>query len=352
MSAHNENAPPRISVIIPVKDHLEKTEKLIHSIRSKAPEEGSFEIIVVDDGSQPPIPSNLAGDGVELIRLDQSHGPAHARNEGATRASGEILFFMDADVLYAPGAFKVALERMDEDETIQGISYCNQPFDNSDGWIDNFGAITERYYERDMLNGKPMAEIWALSSRNGAVRKSGFEAVGGFNPAYKTNAHEDYDFGKRLAAVGKLVIVDAPAFYHAFPDTIVTVLRNYWVRTSLFIPYALKYRPTLDPVQISYGEARVRALPGLILIAAFLALTPLPCPELWTTLSLFGTGIYASLTARFLALCKSASGSWSFTWRALGLHFLCSLAVCAGGTYGLLGYFSGMKVPEPRSSVR
>jgi len=351
MSDTNHSTAPQISVVIPVRDHLEKATKLVDSICSLGSDEASFEIIVVDDGSDPPLPTNLGGDETRVVRMEESSGPAYARNEGAQHARSEILFFMDADVVYPEGAFRAALDLIAEDETIQGISFCNQPFEPEDGWIENFGAVTEWYYEREMLQGARVAEIRALSSRNGVVGKRSFDAIHGFDPAYKTNAHEDYDFGKRLAAMGKLVIIEKPAFYHAFPDMTAKVLRNYWYRSSLFIPYALKYKPKLDPVQISYGEARLRALPGIVMLASTLSLLPLPFAKFWALIAVLALALYGALSSPFLRLCKAVSGSWVFMIQASTLHFLCSLAVCAGGTYGLLSYFIGKKVPDARSSI-
>ena len=58
----------------------------------------SVEIIVVSDGDSDGSWRLAEAFGVKLIRLPESGGPAKARNIGAKSASGDILFFVDADV--------------------------------------------------------------------------------------------------------------------------------------------------------------------------------------------------------------------------------------------------------------
>ncbi|HLQ64708.1 MAG TPA: glycosyltransferase family 2 protein, partial [bacterium] len=64
------------------------------------------EIIVVDDGSADDTPSVAALMGMPVVALAENSGPAAARNEGAGRARGAILFFVDADVVIAPRAIE------------------------------------------------------------------------------------------------------------------------------------------------------------------------------------------------------------------------------------------------------
>ncbi len=69
------------------------------------------EIIVVADGDTADDAQVAASFGAQVLRIPVAQGPAQARNLGANHASGEILFFVDADVAIAFGARNLGLLR-------------------------------------------------------------------------------------------------------------------------------------------------------------------------------------------------------------------------------------------------
>lgn len=85
-----------ISVVIPCYNDAHNLPKLVQSIRTAC----SFpEIIVVDDGSQCPVPRSK---DYKLVRQNnQGLGPA--RNTGVTLATSDLVFFCDCDIQLAPG---------------------------------------------------------------------------------------------------------------------------------------------------------------------------------------------------------------------------------------------------------
>src|SRR5688572_9807060 len=91
-----------ISVIVPVRNSPHDLRLCLGALRDAATPDA--EIIVVDDGSTDDTASVASGMGMPVVALAQNSGPAAARNEGATRARGDILLFVDADVVVAPGA--------------------------------------------------------------------------------------------------------------------------------------------------------------------------------------------------------------------------------------------------------
>src|ERR671927_352821 len=97
----------RVSVIIPVYNGGEKFRRCLASLK-EAPRQAA-EIIVVADGDTDGSYEVAKKFGARVFRLPSPRGPGRARNVGAARAQGEILFFIDADVLVPPQAIETVI---------------------------------------------------------------------------------------------------------------------------------------------------------------------------------------------------------------------------------------------------
>lgn len=100
------------SVIIPTFNRCASLLRTLESIARQDVDKWSFEVIVVDDGSidetsnicQQPFPYNL-----RYLR-QENQGSAKARNAGAESAVGNILIFLDDDMIAEPGYMSGLLE--------------------------------------------------------------------------------------------------------------------------------------------------------------------------------------------------------------------------------------------------
>ena len=123
-----EQAQLRVSVVIPVFNGGPDLEKCLAAI--KASSYPVFECILVDDASTDGCVGPAAEyHGARVISLNQQCGPANARNHGAAEASGEVLFFTDADVLLHPDALELAVKVFQSDPETGAVfgSYDDQP---------------------------------------------------------------------------------------------------------------------------------------------------------------------------------------------------------------------------------
>jgi glycosyltransferase involved in cell wall biosynthesis len=115
-------AGPKVSVIIPVYNCSGTLNRAIDSVVGQSLGLGRIEIIAVDDGS-------TDGSGAELDRLagrypqlavvhqPNSGGPGVPRNRGIERASGEYVFFLDADDYLGDEALERMCAIADENDT-------------------------------------------------------------------------------------------------------------------------------------------------------------------------------------------------------------------------------------------
>jgi len=87
-----------ISVIIPVYNSKYTISRCIDAVLDS--DNPNFECIVLDDSSSDGSLDIVKQKPVRVVELkDGPHGPAYVRNFGAGVASGEILLFIDADVI-------------------------------------------------------------------------------------------------------------------------------------------------------------------------------------------------------------------------------------------------------------
>ncbi|HET8797135.1 MAG TPA: glycosyltransferase family A protein, partial [Thermoanaerobaculia bacterium] len=104
---------PLVSVIVPARDEERAIERAVR--RFLAQTWPSLEVIVVNDRSVDATGAILAAIGdPRLIVIDGEEPPAGwlgkpwALHQGSLRAKGELLLFVDADVMYAPDAVAAA----------------------------------------------------------------------------------------------------------------------------------------------------------------------------------------------------------------------------------------------------
>lgn len=89
----------KASVIIPYRDRSDHLQLVIEALTNQSMNANDYEIIVVDDGSIQPI--SFTPSTVKLITVPH-RGIAAASNTGMVIAKGEILIFLDCDIVVDP----------------------------------------------------------------------------------------------------------------------------------------------------------------------------------------------------------------------------------------------------------
>lgn len=114
MSAITNGAAPRVSVVVPTHNRPELLREALASIAAQTCTD--WEVVVVDDGSTPPIDvaalEAIVGPRLRLVRHDQPRGVAAARNSGFAAALGELIAQVDDDDRLAPEALASATQAL------------------------------------------------------------------------------------------------------------------------------------------------------------------------------------------------------------------------------------------------
>ena len=193
---------PLASIIIPTYNRKATIERAVASALSQT--YSRIEVIVIDDGSTDGTVSVLEQyRGRVRVVLQPNSGPSAARNRGARESAGEILAFLDSDDVWLPEKIERQVEMMYSGEEEFQCCVCNAEIRQLDGGIDSsFHNARLRVTEPvSWLNpGEILATRFLLFNQVVAVRRTAFEAVGGFNESLRVL--EDYDIAMRLSKVG------------------------------------------------------------------------------------------------------------------------------------------------------
>ena len=200
---NSRSAPPFISVIIPAYNPGSSLlECLDPFTRVSYPE---FEVIVVDDDSPSPVElPEFAQNWGRIIRLDSNLGPAGARNEGSVVARGEILLFIDTDVVIGDGCLDaVGRFYLDDDKSNWGLTGVQSDRMEFGNFSSQYKNLWLRY---SFLQSPEDSALFYTSIA--AVPRDLFLSFGGFDRKYTTPSLEDTDFGNRIWEEGGKVRID------------------------------------------------------------------------------------------------------------------------------------------------
>lgn len=203
----------------------------------------------------------------ELIVVEEGGGPADARNRGAARASGDVLVFVDADVVVHRDAFAIVRRAFHSDPSLTALfgSYDDEPADP--GAVSAFRNLLHHHVHQQ--GHGPAETFWAGL---GAVRRDAFEAIGGFDAGrYPVPSVEDIDLGARLSAAGCRIELD-PLLQgtHLKAWSLYGMVESdFWHRGVPWVELLLRHRVGSGALNLSWRH-RLSALASVAAAASLL----------------------------------------------------------------------------------
>ncbi|HEX2189569.1 MAG TPA: glycosyltransferase [Longimicrobiaceae bacterium] len=186
---------PRVSIVIPARNEAAHIGDCLDSIAAAVGERLPYEVTVVDHGSTDGTAEIARSRGVRVV-----HHPrgtvADARNTGVALSAGEVLAFVDGDVVVSAGWGR-GLERMLDrfrarPRTIAGAT---PGITDPPSWV-----------ERLWFDPAKRSAVNHLPGANMTIPRALFEELGGFDARLETG--EDYDLCRRVTAAGGEVVKD------------------------------------------------------------------------------------------------------------------------------------------------
>jgi glycosyltransferase involved in cell wall biosynthesis len=227
-----------ISVIVPYYEAPEALALTLAGLQLQTYPQELFEVIVVDDGSSTPLRLDAATPlPVKVIHQpDEGFGLARARNNGAQAASGDILVFLDCDMIPEAGwlasharwhhaVSDVLTIGFRKHVDVDGINaeavrsrtgsleelFAGRPAENPE-WIESRMAGT------DLLTRGDEDIFRAVTGGNLGVSADFFATAGGFDASFNQWGAEDQEFGYRAFALGAVLVPDRDALcWHQGP---------------------------------------------------------------------------------------------------------------------------------------
>ena len=318
----------KLSVIIPCYNSRQTLALLLESIKGQT--EKGDQVIVVDDGSDDGSSKIASSFDVMVHETGQRKGPAVARNLGAKNAAGEILVFLDADVIAPEGLLSHIRTRFEKDPNLDALSGVYDASPANSGFFHHIKAAqcVAWFDKQDRFE--------SLETACCGILKTVFNFIGGFNEEYAGADVEDYEFGYRL---GHAIELDKKmAVRHHFPD-FWTNTKNYFMRSYQWAKLYVK-RKKFDSAATTPGTAFSTILPTVFLSSVFVAalmgiIGSINTPFwIFTILALASLIIWCGTKGRIIGIIKKKFGMGK-ALGALPYLFISDLAAFAGGALGI-----------------
>ena len=322
----------QFSIIIPVYNSSTTFKECLDAIFNSSIKD--FEVIVVSDNSTDNSVEIAKNYKCKIIELTENKGPSFARNTGAREAKGEILFFIDSDVIIKNNALKYVSEKFRESEVnaIQGI-YSHDP--------DYKNILTQ--YQQSYTNYYiwPEKKKYAstLSTCCFAIRRKVFSLFKGFNTGIKRATCEDEEFGYNLIEKGfKTIILRELVVDHRVHYSFKYFIRRTFNRYTSHMKSYLRNKTIMKKVkQLNYIKV-ITGLPVIFfIILSGLILIMQPNKEIWIIFLILNL-IFLSLHAGFIKFVTFSKG----LSKGLGTILICyldALMMLVGLFYGCVSFY-------------
>jgi GT2 family glycosyltransferase len=179
-----------VSVVIPTHDRARELRRTLAALAAQDAGGYELDVIVVDDGSAPPVEIADCPLPCRLVRQGHS-GPAGARKRGAREARGEHLVFLDDDCVPRAGWLRSLVNAAKPGVAAAGALVNGEP---QSACSEASGILLRAFIDAEAGRFQPTANL--------ALRTEDFWRVGGFDDRFPLPGAEDRDFCARWIAAG------------------------------------------------------------------------------------------------------------------------------------------------------
>lgn len=251
-----------LSVVMTCYNEGEYIGAAVRSVLDQTCADRIESVVIVDDGSADDTLAVLddiqAWDPrIKVVRSPGGVRVAACRNLGVSHTRGEVLAFLDGDDLWSPAKAELQLAHFADPQV--GLSYTGFNL-----FIGHDVVGGRAVHVRDITRGDNLVRSYflqdpALCPSSVMVRRTTFEAVGGFNPDIRL--FEDTDFYLRVAHVARFAVRTEPLIYKREREGSMTSRRRSLMAHHAFIAFrAAEADRRLTPLVPARLSERARKL--------------------------------------------------------------------------------------------
>lgn len=211
----------RLLVVIPTRDAAAEVEEMVLSLARLAAQPQRLDVVVVDNGSQPPLLSDsfaaCGAASVNIVRIDEPFNWSRLNNRACEGRTQPIIIFANDDMEMLTNCWDDKLRTLFNIERV-GVAGARLLYPN--GLLQHGGIVLGG------LNGEPLHDGWraephdrgpldrwirrrpasAVTGGFMAVRRAVFEAIGGFDEVQLPISCSDVDLCLKAGARGWSVV--------------------------------------------------------------------------------------------------------------------------------------------------
>ncbi|CAF3932586.1 unnamed protein product [Rotaria sp. Silwood1] len=231
----------KVSIIIPTHNRLEKLRETIERLRLQSFPKENYEIVVVDDGSNPPVTFEkefIISPKIQIVRLEGEERSA-ARNKGSQKAEGELLIFVDDDISTKPDFIESHWQAHQDFSKSLAVGRILLPDDSQNK---PFGRFRQRLEYNGVPQTRGLVEAKNFcAAANASIKRELFLQLNGFDTTITSG--EDQDFAIRHTSQGgQIVFLPEACVIHE--DNALDIRgycrRNEW-GSRLMLPFYQRY---------------------------------------------------------------------------------------------------------------
>jgi glycosyltransferase involved in cell wall biosynthesis len=194
------SAKPLVSVVVPTYNRLPRLKCVLAALEDQTFPRDDYEIVIVSDGSTDGTDDYVrraAERGALTFGTQANEGPAAARNHGVALARGDLVLFVDDDVVATPqlvAEHVASHDRAGRDAIVIGPMLTPPDF-RMRPWVHWEQAMLYKQYEA-LTAGRFAPTFRQFYTGNASLPRARFTAAGGFDTRFRRA--EDVELAYRL----------------------------------------------------------------------------------------------------------------------------------------------------------